>query len=544
MNKWIASLAAVVLATMLPAAFTPAHGAAPRQINYQGYLTNPAGVPLTGAYPMVFSLCDAATAGTCPWTETQSVAIDKGIFNVALGSVTPLSLTFTAPYFLDIQVNGEQMSVRQPLTSVGYAFMADTAALATNAATATYFTGSISGDVTGTQGATVVNSVGGRTAVQIVSGTDAANSATPTNTVNTMVKRDVSGNFSAGTITANLTGNVSGTAANVTGTVATANGGTGATSPSTALNNLLPTQTGNNGKVLATDGAGTISWITAGGGADTTPPVPGSSGTITATNSGTDIALSWTVATDTTTPQGNLEYTVFYSVANNISTVANAEANGTVVGLPWSSSITARTITGLTVGTTYYFNVAVKDAGLNKVMYTTVSKAPTVPTTNIILYRQGTTPAANYGGRSGANTLCSNSANKPAGYSNFAAFLGVNASDTLAGRQAFSGLSTTTTIRSASGTLIANNWTDLLDGTIASSLVTAGVLPSGSYWNSGSNANGTLGDTCNGWTVGTSGTGVLVDWGNAGATDATWIFNASGKDYCGDTTTHFLCVAW
>jgi hypothetical protein len=42
------------------------------------------------------------------------------------------------------------------------------------------------------------------------------------NTVNTLVQRDASGNFSAGTITANLTGNASGSAASCTGNAATA----------------------------------------------------------------------------------------------------------------------------------------------------------------------------------------------------------------------------------------------------------------------------------------------------------------------------------
>jgi len=50
--------------------------------------------------------------------------------------------------------------------------------------------------------------------------------ATNANTANTIVYRDASGNFSAGTITATLSGN----ATNVTGTVAVGNGGTGLTS--------------------------------------------------------------------------------------------------------------------------------------------------------------------------------------------------------------------------------------------------------------------------------------------------------------------------
>jgi hypothetical protein len=47
--------------------------------------------------------------------------------------------------------------------------------------------------------------------------------------------------------------------ANVTGTVAIANGGTGQTTANTALNALLPAQTGNENKVLQTNGTNT-SW--------------------------------------------------------------------------------------------------------------------------------------------------------------------------------------------------------------------------------------------------------------------------------------------
>jgi hypothetical protein len=49
------------------------------------------------------------------------------------------------------------------------------------------------------------------------------------------------------------------------GTLAIANGGTGATTANNALNAFLPSQTGNAGKVLSTDGSNT-SWITSGGG--------------------------------------------------------------------------------------------------------------------------------------------------------------------------------------------------------------------------------------------------------------------------------------
>lgn len=379
---------------------------------------------------------------------------------------------------------------------------------------------------------------------------NSATTATSNNIANAIVTRDSSGNFSAGNITANLTGNVTGnlsgnatTAGNVTGVIAVANGGTGANGAATALNNLLPAQAGNSGKVLSTNGSGTVSWISAGS-VDSTPPVQGNSGTITATNSGLDIVLTWTAATDNVTPQSNLEYTIFYSTSNNIDTVANAEANGKVVGMPWSSNVVSKTVTGLTIGTTYYFNVAVKDAGLNKAVYTTVSKMPTVPATNIILYGQGTAYTGNLGGRGGANSKCVASTNKPAGYSNYAAFISVNSSDTIAGRQAYSGLDTSRNIRSSTGTLIANNWADLLDGTISTTLASAGVSVPTGYWYSGANADGTLGQTCNGWTVGTNAAGYTVDWGVSSATNSTWINpGAVGKDFCGDLSD-LLCIAW
>ena len=62
-----------------------------------------------------------------------------------------------------------------------------------------------------------------------------------------------------------VSGNISGNAANVTGTVAIANGGTGQTTANTAFNALAPSQATNSGKYLTTDGTNT-SWgsITAG----------------------------------------------------------------------------------------------------------------------------------------------------------------------------------------------------------------------------------------------------------------------------------------
>lgn len=72
------------------------------------------------------------------------------------------------------------------------------------------FTGSLAGDVTGTQGSTVVTKVGGISAADVASGANAAKAATADSTPQTLVKRDASGGFAAGTITATFSGSGSG----------------------------------------------------------------------------------------------------------------------------------------------------------------------------------------------------------------------------------------------------------------------------------------------------------------------------------------------
>ncbi len=84
---------------------------------------------------------------------------------------------------------------------------ATTATFATTAGSSTNFTGTLSGDVTGTQSATVVALVGGEPAADVAAATVTVENATSANTANTLVERDGSGNFSAGTITAALNGN-------------------------------------------------------------------------------------------------------------------------------------------------------------------------------------------------------------------------------------------------------------------------------------------------------------------------------------------------
>ncbi len=224
-----AAWAMLALLTQIPQAF--AQGTA---FTYQGRL-NSSGAPVSGSYDLTFTLFNTNTTGVAiagPVTNS-AIAMSNGLFTTAIDFGAGI---FTGTnYWLDISVrtNGStsftELTPRQQILPVPYAIYsanagsaatateagtAGSATSASTAATANNFSGSLSGDVTGTQGATVVANVGGQSAANVAGGASAANAATSANTANTIVKRDGSGNFAAGTITAN---NFSGNGAGLTG---------------------------------------------------------------------------------------------------------------------------------------------------------------------------------------------------------------------------------------------------------------------------------------------------------------------------------------
>ena len=106
----------------------------PKIINYQGKVTDAQGAPLTGSYALTFRIYDAESGGNMLWEEAHSgVVVDKGLFNILLGSVAALSIAFDKPYFLEIKVGSEVMSPRQQIASSAYAMRADKADKATQA---------------------------------------------------------------------------------------------------------------------------------------------------------------------------------------------------------------------------------------------------------------------------------------------------------------------------------------------------------------------------------------------------------------------------
>jgi hypothetical protein len=123
---------------------TLASTSVPEYVNYQGYLTDSGGNPISGTVALQFSIWDASSGGNQVWAETHNnVAVSDGYFSVLLGSqstpVTPSVFGGTARY-LEV-VYGATTFPRQRFASVPYALVADHASQAitsTYATTATY----------------------------------------------------------------------------------------------------------------------------------------------------------------------------------------------------------------------------------------------------------------------------------------------------------------------------------------------------------------------------------------------------------------------
>lgn len=104
---------------------------------------------------------------------------------------------------------------------------------------------------------------------------------------------------------------------------------------------------------------------------DTTAPMPG--GGIEAVEVTADaIALQWAAASDNLDDPGELEYRVYLSGRDNLSTVQQIEKNGTALG-PYEKDQTSAALQLFVPDQTYYFNVIVRDSAGNKSAYPALS---------------------------------------------------------------------------------------------------------------------------------------------------------------------------
>lgn len=233
----------------------------------------------TSAFTASASIPNSDTTATSANTANAIVARDAS-GNFSAGTITA-------------SLNGNASTA----TSATSATTATSATSATSATTATNLAGGVAGAVPyqSGAGATAFSAAGSTGQVLTSAGTSAPTwtTATDANTASAIVQRDASGNFSAGTITATLSGN----ATNVSGTVAVANGGTGQTTytngqlliGNTTGNTLTKATLTQGTGITITNGTGSITVANAGvtsAVAGTGISVSGATGAVTITNSG------------------------------------------------------------------------------------------------------------------------------------------------------------------------------------------------------------------------------------------------------------------
>lgn len=117
----------------IPLPGTPASiSSSTNTIAYQGRLANAGGAPLTGVYSIIFRLYSAASGGVPlweeQWTGPNGVSVSDGLFNVMLGSLTPIPsavVTGSNTLWLGITVGTDnEMVPRVQLGSVPFAVQA------------------------------------------------------------------------------------------------------------------------------------------------------------------------------------------------------------------------------------------------------------------------------------------------------------------------------------------------------------------------------------------------------------------------------------
>jgi hypothetical protein len=108
----------------------PSTAAVPNLLTEQGRLYDQMNNPLSATVTMGFSIYSVPTGGPALWSETQPVTAADGYFSAELGTVTPLPpAVFTGQsLYLGLTVGSDaEMTPRQPMTTVPYAFTADNA---------------------------------------------------------------------------------------------------------------------------------------------------------------------------------------------------------------------------------------------------------------------------------------------------------------------------------------------------------------------------------------------------------------------------------
>ncbi len=106
---------------------------------------------------------------------------------------------------------------------------------------------------------------------------------------------------------------------------------------------------------------------------DGAAPVPGNDGVFAITQvTGKSMLVSWTESSDNSNDNSQIQYKIVSSESDNISTVDEAENNGTVA-MDWWTGYPAKVIYVNENGKKYFINIIVRDYAGNKSIYQTAS---------------------------------------------------------------------------------------------------------------------------------------------------------------------------
>lgn len=130
-KRWTSFMSAVVVAVI---ATFPLANAGNILINHQGRLTDGGSPVPNGSYSITVRIFDQEVGGTELYSETHNANVVDGLFNIHIGSVTPLStdiltcdpaMSSLCPRYLEIQIaSAPPMTPRTRLVAGGFSVRA------------------------------------------------------------------------------------------------------------------------------------------------------------------------------------------------------------------------------------------------------------------------------------------------------------------------------------------------------------------------------------------------------------------------------------
>jgi hypothetical protein len=268
------------------------------------------------------TVTSVATTGNDGITVAGSPITTSGTFTLGLGDITPTSVSASGNISAAGTITGSNFSGSSSGTNTGdqtITLTGDVTGSGTSSFATTLSNTGVTANTYGSSTLVPVFTVDSKGRITSVTNTAIAGGGTVTS---------VTG--SGGSTGLTLTGGpitISGTLT-LGGTLAIANGGTGATTAQGARNALLPTQTGNSGRFLTTDGTN-VSWaVISGTGTVTSVAVTGNNGISV---SGSPITTSGT-----------------FTLGLGAITPTSVAASGTVTGSNLSGTNTGNQVITLT----------------------------------------------------------------------------------------------------------------------------------------------------------------------------------------------------